>query len=124
MSIELVGFLPLLLIIALGAIQLGLSAYAAQQAGTAARAAARTASLDEPETSPAGAGRAAISGWLADRASISVSEGDGEARATVRVEIPSVIPGLHFGSARRSATMPRAEDGPVLPGPRTAGGAR
>nr|WP_245245211.1 TadE/TadG family type IV pilus assembly protein [Streptomyces palmae] len=120
-SIELVGFLPLLLLVALAAIQLGLSAYAAQQAGTAARAAARTASADRPEATPAGAGRAAMSGWLADGASITVSEGDGEARATVRVEIPSVIPGLHFGSAQRTATMPRTEDGPL---PAGAGGAR
>ncbi|MEK8172385.1 hypothetical protein NKH77_33495 [Streptomyces sp. M19] len=42
--------------LALGVIQLGLAAYSAQQAGTAARAAARTATLDERDTSPSAAG--------------------------------------------------------------------
>ncbi|GAA2373905.1 TadE/TadG family type IV pilus assembly protein [Streptomyces cuspidosporus] len=110
-SIEFLGFLPVLLLVALAAVQLGLAAYAAQQAGTAARAAARTASLDEVRTSPAAAGVAAMSGWLADGADISVVPcGDGRARATATVAIPSVIPGASFGSAKRSATMP-CDDG-------------
>ncbi|MYX55476.1 septum formation initiator, partial [Streptomyces sp. SID8382] len=41
-SIEFLGFLPILILVALAAVQLGIAAYAAQQAGTAARAAART----------------------------------------------------------------------------------
>ncbi|MBL1099097.1 pilus assembly protein [Streptomyces sp. 205] len=106
-SIEFIGFLPVLLIVALAAVQLGLAAYTVQQAGTAARAAARTASLDEPRTSPAAAGQAAMSGWLADGAEITSGGcAGGQARATVTVEIPPVIPGFDFGSARRSATMP------------------
>ena len=47
-SIEFLGFLPILLLVALAVVQLGLAAYAVQQAGTAARAAARTASMDGP----------------------------------------------------------------------------
>ncbi|MGV9856434.1 TadE/TadG family type IV pilus assembly protein, partial [Streptomyces sp. NPDC003442] len=110
-SIEFLGFLPILILVALAAVQLGIAAYAAQQAGTAARAAARTASLDEPRTSPQAAGKAAISGWLADGASIgSGGCGGGEAQATATVEIPSVIPGFDFGSAEKSATMP-CDDG-------------
>ncbi|WKX74406.1 pilus assembly protein [Streptomyces sp. XD-27] len=109
-SIEFIGFLPILLAVALGAVQLGLAAYAAQQAGTGARAAARTASSDEAAASPEGAGRAAISGWLADEASFRVSEGGDEARVTARVKIPSVIPGLDFGTAQRTAVMPRTPD--------------
>ncbi|WP_431042498.1 TadE family protein [Streptomyces sp. P1-3] len=112
-SIEFIGFLPILLAVALGAVQLGLAAYAAQQAGTGARAAARTASSDEAVASPEGAGRAAISGWLADEASFSVSESGDEARATARVKIPSVIPGLDFGTAQRTAVMPRTPDTPA-----------
>lgn len=108
-AIEVIGFLPILLALALGVVQLGLAAYAAQQAGTAARAAARTASLDEPRATPAAAGRAAISGWLADGASITVSQGGGVARATASVDIPSILPGVDFGSAKRSATMPLDE---------------
>ena len=47
-SIEFLGFLPILLLVALAVVQLGLAAYAVQQAGTGARAAARTASMDGP----------------------------------------------------------------------------
>jgi Flp pilus assembly protein TadG len=104
-SIEFLGFLPILLAIALAAVQLGIGAYTAQQAGTAARAAARTASLDDPLAAPEDAGRAAISGWLADGTRISVAEGGDETTATAAVQIPSVIPGIGFGEARRSATM-------------------
>ncbi|MEU8822503.1 TadE family protein [Streptomyces sp. NPDC048636] len=127
-SIEFLGFLPVLLIVALAAVQLGLAAYTVQQAGTAARAAARTASLDEPRNSPAAAGQAAMSGWLADGADVSSGGcGGGQARATASVEIPSVIPGFDFGSARRSATMPcddgaDSADGPA--GPSGGGGGR
>lgn len=110
-SIEFLGFLPVLILVALAAVQLGLAAYAVQQAGTAARAAARTASLDEVRTSPAAAGRAAMSGWLADGTDVGVTPcGDGQTRATATVDIPSVIPGVSFGNAKRSATMP-CDDG-------------
>ncbi|MDW6060251.1 TadE/TadG family type IV pilus assembly protein [Streptomyces sp. FXJ1.4098] len=110
-SIEFLGFLPVLILVALAAVQLGLAAYAVQQAGTAARAAARTASLDEVRTSPAAAGLAAMSGWLADGTDVGVTPcGDGQTRATATVDIPSVIPGVDFGSAKRSATMP-CDDG-------------
>ncbi|WP_432010548.1 TadE/TadG family type IV pilus assembly protein [Streptomyces cucumeris] len=121
-SIEFLGFLPVLLIVALAAVQLGLAAYTAQQAGTAARAAARTASLDTARTSPSAAGQAAMSGWLADGADVSSGGcGGGQASATATVEIPSVIPGFDFGSARRSATMP-CDDGSDDIGGAVAGG--
>ncbi|NDZ98398.1 pilus assembly protein, partial [Streptomyces sp. SID10116] len=42
--LEFAGFLPILLLIGLAAIQLGLIGYAANQAGSGARAAARAAS--------------------------------------------------------------------------------
>ncbi|MCG0290946.1 TadE/TadG family type IV pilus assembly protein [Streptomyces sp. PSAA01] len=127
-SIEFLGFLPVLILVALAAVQLGIAAYAAQQAGTAARAAARTASLDEPQTSPQAAGKAAISGWLADGASIgSGGCGGGEAQATATVVIPSVFPGIaDFGSAERSATMPcdDGDDGDSGLAPAAMGGDR
>ncbi|MFI9047631.1 TadE/TadG family type IV pilus assembly protein [Streptomyces sp. NPDC053427] len=107
-SIEFLGFLPVLLAVALAVVQLGLGAYAVQQAGTGARAAARTASLDEAdrEADPGAAGRAAMSGWIGKGATISVDGGPSAVRATATVHIPSIIPGVDFGSARRSATMP------------------
>ncbi|MFI0784572.1 TadE family protein [Streptomyces lydicus] len=124
-SVEFLGFLPILLVVALAVIQLGLAAYAVQQAGTGARAAARTASMDpaDRETDPRSAGLAAMSGWVARGAGITVSEGGDEARATARVRIPSVVPGIDdFGPATRSATMPRTATPRAL-GPRTDEGA-
>ncbi|MFJ9406105.1 TadE/TadG family type IV pilus assembly protein [Streptomyces sp. NPDC101393] len=110
-SIEFLGFLPILIAIALGVIQLGLGAYAVQQAGTGARAAARTASMDEADrqTDPQAAGLAAMSGWISDGATVSVGGGGTAVRATATVQIPSLIPGVTFGSASRSATMARPE---------------
>ncbi|MEU1181628.1 TadE family protein [Streptomyces sp. NPDC005820] len=101
-ALEYLGFLPLLLIVALGAVQLGLFAYAAQQAGTAARTGARSASLDQDF---AGDCARAVSSWL----SVSCSSADlgDEVQVTSTVTIPSVIPGIgNFGTARKTATMP------------------
>lgn len=108
-AIEYMGFIPLLLIVGLCAIQLGVAAYAANQAGTAARAAARTAGHDRPESSPEDAGRRAISGWLADESTFTPRWGGDEVTYTARVKVPSVIPGMEgaFGWAERSSTMPR-----------------
>jgi hypothetical protein len=89
-------------------VQLGLGAYAAQQAGTAARAAARTASHDTVQASPERAGRAAISEWLAGGARITAEPGAyDEVTYTVRVKIPSLVPFVDFGEVEKSATMPR-----------------
>jgi Flp pilus assembly protein TadG len=108
-AIEYLGFLPLLLLLAVAGVQLGLAAYTAQQAGTAARAAARAAADDNDRSAPQQAGRAAMSDWLANdhrtRIVNEPSSGD-EAEATVRVHIPSVVPGWDFGDVVKSATMP------------------
>ncbi|ROQ66417.1 TadE-like protein [Streptomyces sp. 840.1] len=108
-AIEYLGFIPLLLLVGLCAIQLGIAAYTVNQAGTAARVAARTAGQDEPEAgSPEQAGSNAISGWLADGLSWSSSGGGNDVTYTADVDIPSVIPGLSsLGTATRSSTMPR-----------------
>ena len=102
-AIEYLGFLPVLLIVAMAAVQLGLIAYTAQQAGTAARAGARSASLDRGAQA---ACTAAVSSWLADGTSCGTSGGGDEVTVTARVDIPSIVPGWDFGSAGRSATMP------------------
>ncbi|MFF9477679.1 TadE/TadG family type IV pilus assembly protein [Streptomyces sp. NPDC014733] len=108
-SLEFLGFLPLLLIVGLAVVQLGIAAFAVQQAGTGARAAARTASLDPPDRQrdPAAAGRAAMTGWVAERARIGVGGAGDAVRATTTVTLPSVIPGITLGTVTRSATMPR-----------------
>ncbi|MDQ0959474.1 hypothetical protein QFZ66_003352 [Streptomyces sp. B4I13] len=101
-AIEYLGFLPVLLAVALAAVQLGLVAYAAQQAGTAARTGARSASLREDY---AGDCARAVSTWL--HASCVPAYSDKEVRVTSTVVIPSVIPGIgDFGEAHRTATMP------------------
>ncbi|MEU0202642.1 MULTISPECIES: TadE family protein [unclassified Streptomyces] len=103
-AIEYLGFLPILLIVALGAVQLGLIAYTAQQAGTAARTGARSASLDGPYEADC---RAAVSDWLADGTSCPASFGDDEVTVTATVRIPSLVPGWEFDPAVKTATMPR-----------------
>ncbi|OEV04812.1 TadE family protein [Streptomyces oceani] len=104
---EFAGMLPLLLLVALAAIQLGLAGYAVQQAGTGARAAARTASDQELADQCASSGKSAMSDWTAKRASFDCARGEDEATATVNVTIPSVLPGMDsLGSASRTVTMP------------------
>ncbi|MDF3298144.1 TadE/TadG family type IV pilus assembly protein [Streptomyces tropicalis] len=103
-ALEYLGFLPVLLIVALAAVQLGLVAYAAQQAGTAARAGARAASLRQ------GAQQActeAVAGWLAHRTRCTPAPGGDTVTVTAEVTIPSVVPGWDpIGTARKTATMP------------------
>ncbi|MCT2592013.1 pilus assembly protein [Streptomyces sp. N2-109] len=106
-SIEFAGMLPLLLIVALGAIQLGVAGYAVQQAGTGARAAARTASHEDLAGQCASSGQAAMSGWTANRSSFSCNRSDEEVTVTTTVSVPSIIPGIDsLGSATRTVTMP------------------
>ncbi|MEU7071926.1 TadE/TadG family type IV pilus assembly protein [Streptomyces narbonensis] len=114
-AIEYLGFLPILLIVGLAGLQLGLVAYAAQQAGTAARAAARADTVDVPDgeerPEAEAVGRAAVSGWIARRSDIDVGGGV----ATVTVQIPQVLPFWSFDPIVKTATMPmpqQDEEGP------------
>ncbi|MEU9622903.1 TadE/TadG family type IV pilus assembly protein [Streptomyces sp. NPDC098085] len=109
-AIEYMGFIPLLLLVGLLAIQLGVAAYAVNQAGTGARAAARTASQDVSQGDPVRAGREAMSDWLGryKNSRFIRDVGTGEVTYTARVKIPSVVPGIdNWGWAERSSTMPR-----------------
>ncbi|MFC5956507.1 TadE/TadG family type IV pilus assembly protein [Streptomyces pratens] len=103
MAIEYLGFLPVLIIVAMAAVQLGLIAYTAQQAGTAARAGARSASLDK---AAGPACTVAVSSWLAGRTDCGESGGGDEVTVTATIDIPSIVPGWDFGPARKTATMP------------------
>ncbi|MEU5073322.1 TadE/TadG family type IV pilus assembly protein [Streptomyces asoensis] len=100
-ALEYLGFLPLLLLVALGAVQLGLIAYGAQQAGTAARTGARSASVDGDVQ---GDCAQAASAWL--HASCDPAFLGDEVRVTSTVTIPSVIPGVGDFEAHKTATMP------------------
>ncbi|MFG2604381.1 TadE/TadG family type IV pilus assembly protein [Streptomyces sp. NPDC048514] len=102
MAIEYLGFVPILLIVAMAGIQIGAVAYAAEQAGTAARAGARAASLGQ------GAQQAcaqAVSGALS--VSCAESGGGDSVTVTATVTIPQIVPGWSFDPARKTATMPR-----------------
>jgi hypothetical protein len=92
-----------LLLVALAGVQVGLIAYTAQQAGTAARAGARAASLRQD------AGRActgAVSDWLAGGTRCATAELGDSVEVTATVHIPTVVFGWNFGDTRKSAVMP------------------
>ncbi|OIJ85411.1 TadE/TadG family type IV pilus assembly protein [Streptomyces colonosanans] len=105
--LEYVGVVPMLIVIGLLVVQLGLAAFAVQQAGTASRAAARMASYDNPDRTCQQAGHDALSSSLSGRASFDCQRGSDEVTVTAKVPIPSLIPGLLDGfEAKRRATMP------------------
>ncbi|MGY0018343.1 TadE/TadG family type IV pilus assembly protein [Streptomyces sp. cg35] len=106
--LEFAGFLPFLLIIGMAAIQLGLVGYGANQAGSAARAAARAESLNQGTGQTAAA--ASASGWLHPSAEIGAGD---TVTATVTVRVPAIIPLFDGWDLTRHATMPndRTNDG-------------
>ncbi|MFD8003895.1 TadE/TadG family type IV pilus assembly protein [Streptomyces mirabilis] len=101
--LEFAGFLPILLVIGMAAIQLGLIGYGINQAGTGARAAARVASQEGNDAGTA-AGQAAVSGWL--KPNVTPDEGADLTTATVTVSVPGVIPLFGPYTVTRHATMP------------------
>ncbi|MBK3555021.1 pilus assembly protein [Streptomyces sp. MBT56] len=110
-AMEYLGFLPLLLLVAMGAIQLGLAAYAASQAGTAARAGARTAASVDARGSGQSNARDAVSDWVESGGFRYRESGGQDITVTVRVRVPSVVPGLDGWWAERSTTMPNERSG-------------
>jgi Flp pilus assembly protein TadG len=100
-ALEYLGFIPILILVAMAGVQIGLIAYTAQQAGTAARAGARAASIEE--SAQEGCANA-ISDWLT--VDCPATEGGDEVTVTAIVQIPSIVPGWNFGDARKTATMP------------------
>ena len=103
-SLELVAFLPAVLIAALAAVQLYAAAWTATQTTTAARAAARAASLD---VDPEAAARNALTGALRDDLTVEQA-GDGW---RVSVEIPLLFSRISAEQAtvRRFAAFPDSE---------------
>ncbi|MEV7833422.1 TadE/TadG family type IV pilus assembly protein [Streptomyces subrutilus] len=112
-ALEYLGFVPVLLLVALCGIQLGWAAYVVEQAGTAARTAARTEAR-EPGAGAA-AGKAAIRPGLAGRTDIVITKPGDSVTATVTITIESIVPGVGNGQARRTAVMPN--DDPEVSGP-------
>ncbi|MGW0336898.1 TadE/TadG family type IV pilus assembly protein [Streptomyces sp. NPDC003011] len=102
-ALEYLGFIPILILVAMAGVQIGLIAYTAQQAGTAARAGARAASLEESAQQGC---QNAVSGWLADDTTCSQAYGADEVTVTATIAIPQFVPGWDFGTAQKTATMP------------------
>ncbi|MFD7403808.1 TadE/TadG family type IV pilus assembly protein [Streptomyces sp. NPDC059866] len=102
-ALEYLGFIPILILVAMAAVQIGLIAYTGQQAGTAARTGARSASLNGPYVQDC---QNAVSSWLADGTDCSSAELGDEVEVTATVDIPSIVPGWDFGDANKTATMP------------------
>ncbi|WP_225837255.1 TadE/TadG family type IV pilus assembly protein [Streptomyces sp. NK08204] len=100
-AIEYLGFLPVLLIVGLAGIQIGAVAYAAEQAGTAARAGARAASLGKGAQEACDQAASLKVNCFAERGGDSVT-------VTASVTIPKILWG--FGDARKTATMPMSRD--------------
>ncbi|MEV5877222.1 TadE/TadG family type IV pilus assembly protein [Streptomyces sp. NPDC052101] len=100
-AIEYLGFIPVLLIVAMAGIQIGAVAYAAEQASTAARAGARAASLEQDAQQACSEAVSSVITVKCDRRA-----GDGSVTVTATVGIPQIVPGWHFDPAVKSATMP------------------
>ncbi|MFI8926267.1 TadE family protein [Streptomyces sp. NPDC053474] len=115
--LEFAGFLPILLLVGLAAIQLGLVGYAANQAGSGARAAARVESREG--TGGEAAGHAAMDSGL--DAEVSVGRGGDTTTATVTVQVPTLLPFVDTDwEVEKSVTMPN--DDPAEPGAPGTGG--
>ena len=102
-SVELLGILPLLLVVALACWQLLLGAFTATAAQDAARTGSRAAALGHSDARTAAV--AALPSWLRDGATASVA---GDGRVRLRVRVPIVMPGLSSASltVSRSAQLP------------------
>lgn len=110
-AIEYLGFVPVLLLVGMTGLQIGAVAYAAEQAGTAARAGARAASL-QPGTAQQ-ACREAVSGGLSVQCG-EEPQGD-SVEVTASVHIPKIL--WDFGDARKTATMPMDHKAQGAPAP-------
>ncbi|MET9882328.1 TadE/TadG family type IV pilus assembly protein [Streptomyces sp. NPDC006430] len=110
-ALEYIGFVPILLFVALCGIQLGWVGYVHQQADTAARTAARV----EARHGSGGkaAGEAAVKASLG--AKVDVSKDDDAVTAIAVIPINSIVPGLSIPEARATAIMPN--DDPKGPRP-------
>ncbi|WP_053690087.1 TadE/TadG family type IV pilus assembly protein [Streptomyces sp. WM6372] len=112
-ALEYIGFIPILLFVALCGIQLGWVAYVEQQADTAARTAARV----EARKGEGGeaAGKAAIRPSLAALARIDVAASRDAVTATARITVKSIVPGLDSYTAKRTAVMPNDDPSGARP---------
>ncbi len=104
-AVEFVALLPVLVLVALAMGQGAVAGYAAWSAAGAARVAARAEALG---AGPGEAARAELPAFLDRGSRIRVASRAGKApgRVTVRLKVPSVVPGLRFGSVVGRAQLP------------------
>ncbi|MFD8980410.1 TadE/TadG family type IV pilus assembly protein [Streptomyces sp. NPDC059564] len=110
-ALEYIGFIPILLFVALCGIQLGWVAYVHEQADTAARTAARVEA--RKGSGGAAAGRAAVRGGLT--ATVDVTKDADAVTAHVSIPINSIIPGLDPEPATATAVMPNDDPNGARP---------
>ncbi len=110
-ALEYIGFVPILLFVALCAIQLGWVAYVHEQADTAARTAARVEAQHRGRGEAAGV--AAVREGLGARVVVRTTAD--AVTAVVTIPVNSIIPGLDPDDAVATAVMPN--DDPEVTGP-------
>lgn len=99
-TLEVAGLAPVVLLVALALLYAGLGLYGITATQTAARQAARAASLGDD---PAAAARAALPGWLPpDVTAFPTADGT---TVRVRTDLPDLLPGTDL-AVTREAVMP------------------
>ncbi|MBO9532227.1 MAG: hypothetical protein J7513_04540 [Solirubrobacteraceae bacterium] len=103
-TVEFVALLPILALVALAVGQAAVAGWTVWSASGAARVAARAQALGQD---PAVAVRRVLPAMLERHARVSVgASAAGEGRTSVRLGVPSVVPGLRFGTVRGAAELP------------------
>jgi hypothetical protein len=104
-TVELIALLPIYALIALAMGQGTVAGYAAWSAAGAARIGARAEALGH-DAEPAV--RSELPRMLLDHARVRTAAADSAhaGRVTVRLRVPSIVPGLHFGTVRGNAQLP------------------
>ena len=100
-TLEVAGIAPLLLLVTIGLLYAGFALYGITATQTAARHAARAASLGQD---PAAAADAALPGWLEPDVS-TYPAGDSGTGVRVRTNLPDPLPGRDL-VVTREAVMP------------------
>jgi hypothetical protein len=103
-AIELLGVLPLLLLVALAGWQILLAAFTATSAQDAARTGSRAAGIGRDGSSAA---TDALSPWLRGRAHVTIAH-DNPQHVTVKIDVPILVPGLTTNAltVTRTAELP------------------
>ncbi|MFE2168590.1 TadE/TadG family type IV pilus assembly protein [Streptomyces sp. NPDC059447] len=101
-ALEYIGFVPILLFVALCGIQLGWVAYVHEQADTAARTAARVEARNGSGGEAAGV--AAVREGIGVK--VTVTKNSDAVTAVATIPINTIVPGLRLDDARATAIMP------------------